>query len=117
MTMKMMMRMMKKMRTRKKMMTEEEMIVERKKKMKEIRKVMKEEEKLRQRDRETAATVSCSPTQPLPVVPPVKEETHSPELSPPPQKRLERPEQCRAFPTSVICRPRRHTAPSCPHLH
>ena len=67
---------------------------------------MKEEEKLRQRDRETAATLSCSPTQPLPVVPPVKEETHSPEVSPPPQKRLERPEQCRAFPTSVICRPR-----------
>ena len=66
--------------------------MERKKKIKEIRKVMKEEEKLRQRDRETAATVSCSPTQPLPVVPPVKEETHSPEVSPPPQKRLERPE-------------------------
>ena len=88
-------------------MTEEEMIAERKKKMKEIRKVMKEEEKLRQRDREAAATASCPPPQPsLPVVPPVKEETHSPELSPPPQKRLETPEQCRAFPTSVICRPR-----------
>ena len=86
-------------------MTEEEMIAERKKKMKEIRKVMKEEEKLRQRDREAAATASCP--LPQPVVPPaMKEETHSPELSPPPQKRLERPEQCRAYPTSVICRPR-----------
>ena len=63
------------------------MIVERKKKMKEIRKVMKEEEKLRQRDRETAATASCPPPQPLAVVPSVKEETHSPELSPPPQHR------------------------------
>ena len=89
-------------------MTEEEMIADRKKKMKEIRKVMKEEEKLRQRDREAAvATASCPPPQ-QPVVAPaaVKEETHSPELSPPPQKRLERPEQCRAYPTSVICRPR-----------
>ena len=89
-------------------MTEEEMIAERKKKMKEIRKVMKEEEKLRQRDREASASASsCPPPQPLPVVPPVvKKEAHSPELSPPPQKRLERPEQCRAFPTSVICGPR-----------
>ena len=39
------------------------MIVERKKKMKEIRKVMKEEEKLRQRDREAAATASYSVVQ------------------------------------------------------